>query len=39
MYPPPGAVNAIRWDLAWQGALLAGAAAAVLTAIDRKSVV
>src|SRR5271166_802590 len=26
-------VNAIRWDLAWQGALLAGAGAAVLSAI------
>ena len=25
--------NAIRWDLAWQGALLAGAGAAVLSAI------
>ena len=30
-YAPSG--NAIRWDLAWQGALLAGAGAAVLSAI------
>ncbi len=30
--------NAIRWDLAWQGALLAGAGAAVLTAIPFVSI-
>jgi len=31
-YPPP-AVGAIQWDIAWRGALLAGAGAAVLTAV------
>ena len=30
--------NAIQWDLAWQGALLAGAGAAILTAIPFVSV-
>jgi hypothetical protein len=30
---PYAPVNAIRWDLAWQGALLVGAGAAVLSAI------
>ena len=33
-----GPVSGIQWDLAWQGALLAGAGAAVLTAIPFVSI-
>jgi len=33
-----GSVSSIQWDLAWQGALLAGAGAAVLTAIPFVSI-
>ena len=35
-YVPPA--NAIQWNLAWQGALLAGAGAAILTAIPFVSI-
>jgi len=31
--PYPAAVGAIQWDIAWRGALLAGAGAAVLAAV------
>ena len=37
VYPPPPP-NAIRWDLAWRGALLAGIGAAILSAVPFISV-